>query len=97
MGLMTSPARKALERRSAHAVAYLHQLPRWLPFALALALLLVGLFVAGPVGAVALGLLALFQGWLLALSWPRHDQSRRALGLITLAVLVAAAVVQGLR
>ena len=90
-------SREALERRSAHLLAYLHQLPRWVPFTSTLALLVVGLFVGGPVGAVALGLLALFQGWLLALSWPRHDPGRKALGLVTLAVLVAAAVVQGLR
>ncbi len=86
-----SPAREAAERRSAAPLLYLHQMPAWVaPILLAL-LLVVGLAVRGPAGAVALAGVALVLCWLAAISWPRLAAAGRLgravviLGMLALA------------
>ncbi|PRY02712.1 DUF6703 family protein [Allonocardiopsis opalescens] len=94
----SSPLRRAIERRSAAPLVYLHQAPRWLlPVALT-AVLLVGMLVAGPLGALALVVLAAFIAWLCYLSWPRLTMGKRLvrLGLVAL-VLVGALLQAGIR
>lgn len=92
-----SDSRRALERSSARVLLYLRQLPRWLPPVVLAALLLAGLTVHGPVGAVALVLVAAFLGWLAALSWPRLSPPGRLLRVAATACLLALAVYQALR
>jgi hypothetical protein len=72
-----SPTRQAAERRSAKALIFLHQLPTWVLPLVTVALLIAGLAVKGPGGAVALGGLAVVLGWLAAISWPRLSASSR--------------------
>jgi uncharacterized protein DUF6703 len=92
-----SDSRRSLERSSARALLYLHQLPRWLPPVVLAALLLAGLTVPGPAGAVALVLVAAFLGWLAALSWPRLSPSGRLLRVLAVCGLLVLAVYQVLR
>ena len=92
-----SPARQAAERRSARPLLYLHQLPRWVPPVVLAVLLVVGLAVKGPGGAVALCAVAAVLGWLAALSWPRLTAGGRAGRLVTILVLVAVAGYQAAR
>jgi hypothetical protein len=90
-----SPARQALERRSAAAVLWLYQRPRWVVPLLACGLLLAGLTVHGLIGVVALAGVALLLGWLAALSWPRLSANGRLLRAVAVAVVIAAAVARG--
>jgi hypothetical protein len=92
-----SPARQAAERRSARPLLYLHQLPRWVPPVVLALLLVVGLAVKGPAGAVALCAVAAVLGWLATLSWPRLTTGGRAGRLLTVAVLLAVAGYQAAR
>jgi hypothetical protein len=92
-----SSARRAAERRSARPLLYLHQLPRWLPPVVLAVLLVVGLAVKGPGGAVALCAVAAFLGWLAALSWPRLAASGRVSRVLVIAALLAAAGYQAAR
>jgi len=88
-----SPARQSLERLSAPALLWLHQLPAWLPPMLAAALLVTGLAVPGLLGALALCSVAAGLAWLAALSWPRLSPAGRALrvGVVVAVVAFAAA------
>jgi hypothetical protein len=92
-----SPARQATERRSARSLMYLYQLPRWVPPVVLALLLVVGLAVKGPAGAIALCAVAVVLGWLAALSWPRLTSGGRAGRLLVMAVLVTAAGYQASR
>ncbi|MQA98339.1 MAG: hypothetical protein GEV11_28455 [Streptosporangiales bacterium] len=90
-------ARAAVERRSATPLLYLHQMPRWVMPVLLAALMLAGLAARGPVGALALTLVAAFLGWLGYLSWPSLTPGKRAIRLITTVALLGLAVVQLVR
>jgi hypothetical protein len=92
-----SAGRRAIERRSARPLMYLHQLPRWLPPAVLVVLLALGLTVKGPVGAVALCGVAAVLGWLAAVSWPRLAVSGRAGRVLAVAVVLAVAGYQAAR
>lgn len=59
----------------------LHAQPRWVPFLLVLGLLLAGLAIHGAIGIAALLVLAALLGWLLYLSWPVLDRTRRIVRL----------------
>jgi len=92
-----SGARRALEKASAKPIAFLHQLPAWL-----VPIVLAGLFVAGALaagwaGAVALGLVAAFIGWLASLSWPTLSAPGRLLRVAIISVLLALALWQASR
>jgi hypothetical protein len=92
-----SSARQAIERHSARPLLYLHQLPTWvLPVMLAV-LLVAGLAVKGPGGAVALCAVAAVVGWLASVSWPRLTSSGRAGRLLVIAVVVVVAAYQATR
>lgn len=89
-----SPARQAVERRSAAPLALLYQLPRWaLPIGLAV-VLIAGLAVGGVIGAVLLLALAVFLAWLAYLSWPSLGGQARVLRVAAGLVLLAIAVVR---
>lgn len=89
---MTSPLRRAVERHSGVALAWLATRPRWLPFVLVLALLLGGLFAPPAIGIVLLVLLGLLLGWITYLAWPRLPGGGRFTRLVVLALVVVAIV-----
>jgi hypothetical protein len=91
-----SPARASIEQRSAMALLWAHQLPRWLLPVLAVALLVPGLAVTGWVGAAFLLALAGALSWLAAVSWPRLNGQGRALRVLVIGLVVAVALVRGL-
>lgn len=85
------PVRQAVERASTPALRRLADLPAWLPFLTMLTLILVGSFLGGPVGAVAVAVAALVIGWLLYLSWPHLRGTERLMRLAVLLLVVAIA------
>jgi hypothetical protein len=92
-----SPARQATERRSARTLIYLHQLPRWVAPLLLVVFLIAGLAVHGPVGAVALCVVAAVLAWLAALSWPRLPAAGRMGRVLAVAIMLALAGYQATR
>lgn len=89
--------RAAVERRSSTVLVYLHQMPRWILPLLIAALMLAGLVVPGPMGALALTLVAAFLGWLAYLSWPSLTAGKRTIRVLTTVVLLALAIAQLVR
>ena len=69
-------------------------LPGWLIPALMLVIAVVALVVSGPVGFALLLVIALFLGWLAALSWPVLPPRTRLLRVLVPLVLVVAAILQ---
>jgi hypothetical protein len=92
-----SPARQAAERRSAKLLMFLHQLPTWVAPLVLVVLLITGLAVKGPGGAVALVGVAAVLGWLATLSWPQLSATGRLGRLIGIAVVLVLAGFQGVR
>jgi len=92
-----SPSRQATERRSAKALIYLHQMPRAAAPLLLVAFLIAGLALRGPVGAVALCVVAAVLAWLAALSWPRLAAGGRLGRVLAVAVVLALAGYQASR
>jgi Family of unknown function (DUF6703) len=92
-----SQGRQAAERQSAQPLLFLHQLPAWVaPILLAL-LLVVGLAVRGPGGAVAMCGVALVLCWLAAISWPRLAAGGRLGRALVIAAILAVAGWQATR
>lgn len=86
--------RRAVERRSAPVLLWLHQAPRWLlPLTMA-GVFLGGLVLSGPAGAALLGLLAVFVIWLAFIAWPTLQRPQRILRCVVVAIIVALAVAQ---
>jgi hypothetical protein len=92
---VSSPLRRAVERRSAGPLTWLATRPRWVPFVLVLALLLGGLFAPPAIAAVLLAVLALGLVWLTYLAWPKLEPTGRFTRLLVL-VLVGYVLVQRL-
>jgi uncharacterized protein DUF6703 len=92
-----SAMRRAIERRSAALLVFLHQLPRWLLPLTLLAALIAGFTVHGWIGAAALALVALFLGWFSYLSWPTLTANARLLRVIAIAAVLALAALQAAR
>lgn len=80
--------RKAVETRSATPLVFLFQLPRWVLPVVMVALLLAGLAVPGPLGALAVLPVLGFVGWLAYLSWPSLGPGARLLRVAVGAFLV---------
>ena len=91
-----SPARQALEHRSATYLLWLHQLPAWLFPVLAAGLLVAGLAIHGLGGAIALCGLGVVLSWLAAVSWPRLSVKGRLLRLVVVGGVLAIAVFRAL-
>jgi hypothetical protein len=92
-----SPAREAAEKRSVQPLIFLHQLPVWVAPIVAAVLLVAGLAVRGPGGAVALVGVAAALGWLAAISWPRLSAGGRLGRLLAVAAMLGLAVWQATR
>ncbi len=89
-----SGTRRALERRSAAPLAFLHQLPALVPALVLGVLLVAGLAVKGPVGAAALCCVAAVLGWFAFMSWPRLASRGRLGRAAAIACVLAVAVLQ---
>jgi hypothetical protein len=92
---MTPPStglRAAVERRSAPLLVLLSQQPKLLIPVVSLVLLVGGLALPLPYGAVCLALLLLLVGWLSYLSWPAVVGPARMVRLVTVGLLVFALV-----
>jgi hypothetical protein len=85
------------ERRSAKLLLFLHQLPTWIAPLVLVALLITGLAVKGPGGAVALCGVAAVLGWLAAISWPRLALTGRLGRIFGIAVVLVLAGLQATR
>jgi Family of unknown function (DUF6703) len=92
---VSSPLRRAVERRSTGLLTWLATRPRWVPLVLVLALLLAGLFAPPVIGAVCLLVLVLALLWLTYLAWPKLDTGGRLIRLLVV-VLVGYVLVQRL-
>lgn len=92
-----SSARQATERRSAKALIFLHQLPTWILPLVLVALLIAGLAVKGPGGAVALCGVAVILGWLATISWPRLSANAKVGRILGVAVVLFLAGLQASR
>jgi hypothetical protein len=88
------PARLALERASLPLLSRVARLPRAVPFLVLLVLLVAGVVVSGPLGAVLIGLVALVVAWLLALAWPALRGVERLGRIAVLLLAVALCAVQ---
>jgi hypothetical protein len=91
-----SPARQDLEHRSATVLLWMHQLPAWLPPALAAVLLIAGLAIPGLGGAIALCGLAVILAWLAAVSWPRVSAQGKLVRALVIGVVLAGAAYRAL-
>jgi hypothetical protein len=87
---VSTPLRRAVERRSTPILIYLRQLPSWLVFVATLGLVMVGLFGPAAVGAAILVVMAALVGWVTYLAWPVLTPGGR-LGRLGAAALVVAA------
>jgi hypothetical protein len=92
-----SPTRASAERRSAQPLLFLHQLPPWAAPIAAAVFLIAGLAIRGPVGAVALVVVAAALGWLAAISWPRLSAAGRLARVLAVAAMLALAAYQATR
>lgn len=85
--------KSALRRQSAVFLVYVHQMPRWVPLIVLPALLIAGLAVSGPGGAIALVLLALIV-WFLFMSTPARNPAHRLIRVLVPLVIVAVALLK---
>ncbi len=92
-----SPVRQATERRSAKPLIFLHQLPTWVAPLVLVVLLVAGLAMRGPGGAVALCGVAAVLGWLAMLSWPQLSATGRLGRVLAVAMVLALAGLQATR
>lgn len=87
-----SPARLKLEKLSAGPLVLMHRLPRLAVPAILCLLFLGGLFFHGILSGVLLAVVAVFVGWLVAVSWPLLNVGARILRVAVVVVLFAAAL-----
>lgn len=85
--------RESFERASLPAVERLNALPRFLPFLVVLALVLLGIFLPAP-GYLFLGVVVLLLLWVLALAWPRLSGAERLMRLSVVVIMVAILLTQ---
>lgn len=89
----------ALHRASMPLMRAVTRFPRWLLLILTGLALFFGLIQSGPLtwlGVVLLGLVTIFFGWLLALSWPVIPASGRVLRGVVVAALAGITVLKAL-
>jgi hypothetical protein len=88
---VSTPLRRAVERRSAPILVYLRSVPGSLLFVVMLGLVLGGLLAPAPVGASLLAVLAALIGWIAYLAWPVLSPGGRLARVATLLIVLAAA------
>ncbi len=87
-----SPARLKLEKLSIRPLHFLKKLPKLVLPILMGAVLLAGLLVPAAWAGLLLLVLAVFLGWLLALSWPALAPSSRWIRLFVVIAIVTASI-----
>jgi hypothetical protein len=86
-----SSFRRSLELKAGPVVVLLGRAPRWVPFAVVLGCVVGGLLLHGPISAVLLAVVFALLGLQLFFAWPVLLPPQRALRVIVLGMLVAAA------
>jgi hypothetical protein len=92
--VVLNTVRSRINDASLPLMTRLSQLPKLVPFAILLTLLVAGVLIGGPVGFVLMALAAVFVGWVLYLSWPRLSSSERTMRSAVLLLAVAMAIVR---
>lgn len=91
-----STTRAKVLHASDPAVGALARLPQWMVLAGFAVLMLIGIIVRGPIGAVCFGVVTLVLAWLLYVSWtqlrPMDRLARAAVLCLTFAVTIVMAV-----
>jgi hypothetical protein len=90
-----STPRERIADASLPAVSFLSRLPRWVPFAAVLALMLAGVVIPGW-GWILLLLVLLFLLWTLYLSWPALDGTGRLMRTTVIVLMAAITVTQAI-
>jgi hypothetical protein len=84
--------RHRIDQASLPLMTKLSRLPKLLPFAILLTLLVAGVLIGGPPGAILMLLGAVFITWVLYLSWPLLSGSERLMRSAVLLLAVAMAI-----
>jgi hypothetical protein len=91
---VSNTLRHRIDQASLPLMTKLSRLPKLLPFAILLTLLVSGYLLGGAVGFVLMALAALFVAWVLYLSWPLLSSSERLMRSAVLLLAVAMTVVR---
>jgi hypothetical protein len=86
--------RHRIDQASLPLMTKLSRLPKLLPFAILLTLLVAGVLIGGPLGFVLMALATLFVAWVLYLSWPVLGSSERIMRSAVLLLAVAMTIVR---
>jgi hypothetical protein len=87
-----NPKPTRLQKASAPLLLKLSALPRWLVPLMLGALLLLGFFLDGLLGSIALLLVGLFLTWLVMLSWPLLSPGSKAIRTLVVGVVLGVAI-----
>lgn len=88
-----STSRARIEHASDPAVQALARMPRAVPAAVVLLLIVIGAIFRGAVGAVCFGVITVVLAWLLYLAWPRAGATERMMRSAVLLLALALTVV----
>ncbi|HZX99425.1 MAG TPA: DUF6703 family protein [Dermatophilaceae bacterium] len=91
---MPNTVRSRINDASLPLMTRLSQLPKLVPFAILLTMLVAGVLIGGPLGFVLMALAAIFVAWVLYLSWPILSSSERLMRSAVLLLAAAMAVVR---
>ncbi len=89
----SSPLRVRIEHLSDPLLQRIGRLPRVVPVVAVLVLIVLGVILWHPIGAVCFGLCALLTAWLLYLAWPRLSSPERMMRGAALLVVLALTIV----
>jgi hypothetical protein len=87
-----NPKPTRLQKASAPLLLKLSALPRWLVPLMLGALLLLGFFLDGVLGSLALMLVGLFLAWLVMLSWPLLSPGSKMIRTLIVGVVLGVAI-----
>jgi hypothetical protein len=87
-----NPKPTRLQKASAPLLLRLSTLPRWLIPLMLGALMLLGFFLEGVLGALALLLVGLFLAWLVMLSWPLLSPGSKMIRTLVVGVVLGVAI-----
>jgi hypothetical protein len=86
--------RQRIDQASLPLMTRLSGLPKLLPFAILLILLVGGVLIGGMLGLVLMSLAVIFVAWVLYLSWPVLSTSERMMRSAVLLLAVAMTIVR---
>ncbi len=89
---MPNTLRQRIDQASLPLMTRLSRLPKLLPFAILLTLLVVGVLIQGPVGFLLMAVATIFIAWVLYLSWPVLGSSERIMRVAVLLLAVVMAI-----